>query len=515
MRAAGFGRPGRVRAAIPNRRRPGQLVLRRRGLQRRERSSTTGVSNRTGTQTRPELPVDRASRTSQPGEHAFFSVGSDGGPRYRVLATRAGRRATARSSSPRRANDVDDAIRRLVTVEVLATARDRRGPRARHVLGDPARRAPDQADDRDRDRASQAVTSPHRVPEATAGTEAGELGVALNQMLGRIEEAFDERTRSEDRLRRFVGDASHELRTPVTTIRGYAELYRAGGLDDDDELREAMRRTEQEAIRMGRLVDDLLLLARLDQGRPLERAPVHARSARRGRGARRARGRPGPRDHRVDRAPRHACSATTGGCARSSPTSSGTRSCTRRRARRCDVRVDRTDGRPRSSRCTTTGPACPTRSRRRRSSASTAPIRRASRSRRRQRTRARDRRGDRARARRRRRARHRTRARHDGAHRASRRAQRRRARLGLTRTALQRVHCRPTITAAVRHGRLRGEPWLHLHARCDASPCSLGWPCSCPGACEPTSSTSPATRRTVATTARPGRVRRRTTSSAT
>ena len=93
-------------------------------------------------------------------------------------------------------------------------------------------------------------------------------------MLGRIEEAFDERTRSEERLRRFVGDASHELRTPVTTIRGYAELYRAGGLDDDDELREAMRRTEQEAIRMGALVDDLLLLARLDQGRPLERAPV-------------------------------------------------------------------------------------------------------------------------------------------------------------------------------------------------------------------------------------------------
>jgi two-component system OmpR family sensor kinase len=71
-----------------------------------------------------------------------------------------------------------------------------------------------------------------------------------------------------------VGDASHELRTPVTTIRGYAELYRTGGLDDDDELREAMRRTEQEAIRMGALVDDLLLLARLDDGRPLERVPV-------------------------------------------------------------------------------------------------------------------------------------------------------------------------------------------------------------------------------------------------
>ena len=113
-----------------------------------------------------------------------------------------------------------------------------------------------------------------RVPAPAAGTEAGELGQALNTMLGRIEEAFDERTRSEERLRQFVADASHELRTPVTTIRGYAELHRTGGLDDPAELQEAMRRTEQESVRMGRLVDDLLQLARLDQGRPLERRAV-------------------------------------------------------------------------------------------------------------------------------------------------------------------------------------------------------------------------------------------------
>jgi two-component system, OmpR family, sensor kinase len=113
-----------------------------------------------------------------------------------------------------------------------------------------------------------------RVPEVEPGTEAGDLGVALNQMLGRIEHAFDERTRSENRLRQFVADASHELRTPITTIRGYAELYRAGGLGDPSELEEAMRRTEQESVRMGTLVDDLLLLARLDQGRPLDRGPV-------------------------------------------------------------------------------------------------------------------------------------------------------------------------------------------------------------------------------------------------
>jgi two-component system OmpR family sensor kinase len=113
-----------------------------------------------------------------------------------------------------------------------------------------------------------------RVEEGTQGTEAGDLSVALNGMLGRIEEAFDQRTASEVRLRQFVADASHELRTPVATIRGYAELYRTGALDGADEMDDAMRRTEEEAVRMGTLVDDLLHLARLDQGRPLERAPV-------------------------------------------------------------------------------------------------------------------------------------------------------------------------------------------------------------------------------------------------
>ena len=108
-----------------------------------------------------------------------------------------------------------------------------------------------------------------RVPAERPGTEASELGDALNSMMTTIEDAFAERTASEARLRRFVADASHELRTPVTTIRGYAELYRHGGLADTGELDQAMRRTEQEAVRMASLVDDLLLLARLDEGRPL------------------------------------------------------------------------------------------------------------------------------------------------------------------------------------------------------------------------------------------------------
>ena len=113
-----------------------------------------------------------------------------------------------------------------------------------------------------------------RVERAEPRTEAGRLGLAFNTMLGRIEGAFAERSASEDRLRRFVADASHELRTPLTSIRGYTELWRQGALEDPDSLADAMRRVEQEASRMGVLVDELLLLARLDQGRPLESAPV-------------------------------------------------------------------------------------------------------------------------------------------------------------------------------------------------------------------------------------------------
>ena len=113
-----------------------------------------------------------------------------------------------------------------------------------------------------------------RVPEATPGTEAAELGEALNSMLGSIEETFEERREVEQRLRRFVGDASHELRTPIATIRGYAELYRSGALEDDGSLDDAMERTEAEAVRMGGLVDDLLALARMDQRQPLDLGEV-------------------------------------------------------------------------------------------------------------------------------------------------------------------------------------------------------------------------------------------------
>lgn len=113
-----------------------------------------------------------------------------------------------------------------------------------------------------------------RVPESQPGTESGDLAIALNRMMGTINAAIDEQAAGEERLRRFVADASHELRTPVTTIRGYAELYRHGGLPTGEPLDDAMRRTEQEAVRMGRLVEDMLLLAKLDQSRPMARRPV-------------------------------------------------------------------------------------------------------------------------------------------------------------------------------------------------------------------------------------------------
>jgi two-component system OmpR family sensor kinase len=120
-----------------------------------------------------------------------------------------------------------------------------------------------------------------RVPDVDSSTEIGRVGRGLNTMLDQIEGAFDAREaseatarRSEARMRQFVADASHELRTPLTSIRGFAELYRQAAMTDPADVGGVLRRIEDEATRMGLLVDDLLLLARLDTERPFATDPV-------------------------------------------------------------------------------------------------------------------------------------------------------------------------------------------------------------------------------------------------
>ena len=114
-----------------------------------------------------------------------------------------------------------------------------------------------------------------RLPDVKPNTEVGRLVSTLNTMLGRIEESFAARLESESKLRRFVADASHELRTPITAIRGFAELHRQGAVSGEEKTKELIGRIENESKRMGSLVEDLLLLARLDQSREMKSEPVN------------------------------------------------------------------------------------------------------------------------------------------------------------------------------------------------------------------------------------------------
>jgi len=113
-----------------------------------------------------------------------------------------------------------------------------------------------------------------RIPEPAAQDEVASLSRSLNAMLAQIEQSFAVRQASEERMSQFVADASHELRTPLAAVRGYAELYRQGAVTEPEEVTTTMRRIEDESIRMGGLVNDLLILTRLDRQRPLERGPV-------------------------------------------------------------------------------------------------------------------------------------------------------------------------------------------------------------------------------------------------
>ena len=205
---------------------------------------------------------------------ALLTVPSHGssGLRYRLYAERDPEdRGITIAAVP--LSEVDSTLHRLLMVEalVIAAVLAALGLSAFFVVKLGLR--PLDRIERDADQIA-AGTMSHRVSPADPKTEVGRLGLALNAMLDRLEQAFGARTASEERLRRFLADASHELRTPLASIRGYAELFQMGAASTPAETENAMRRIEEESKRMGVLVEDLLTLARLDEQPEREREPV-------------------------------------------------------------------------------------------------------------------------------------------------------------------------------------------------------------------------------------------------
>jgi two-component system OmpR family sensor kinase len=226
------------------------------------RAVTYDYSDDTAT-AKPELPGRLPTRRS------LFTVGH-GDAQFRVLSEPIGQ-VTLVVAVP--LSDVRSTLHRLVRVELGVTLLVLAGMAAMawwlvrrelHPLEEMSTTAG----------AIAAGDLSQRVARADDVTEVGRLGTSLNTMLQQIEEAFAARQATEQQLRRFVADVSHELRTPLTSIRGYAELFRRGAASRPEDLATTMRRIEDEAQRMGVLVEDLLLLARLDEGRPLGREPV-------------------------------------------------------------------------------------------------------------------------------------------------------------------------------------------------------------------------------------------------
>jgi two-component system OmpR family sensor kinase len=234
---------------------------------------------------RPKLPahIDHLSPggpgpTDEP--HRYLTVGSaeSGGPSFRVRASSVGDGAQLIVAVP--LDDTTTTLHRLVLIELGVTAA---ALVAAAALGWWLVRLGLQplADVEETAGAIAAGELDRRVPGDTAPTEVGRLARALNTMLERIQAAFSARDateaelrRSEERLRRFVADASHELRTPLAAVAAYAELFERGAKQRPADLARVMSGIQVETGRMGELVDDLLLLARLDEGRPLEREPV-------------------------------------------------------------------------------------------------------------------------------------------------------------------------------------------------------------------------------------------------
>jgi two-component system, OmpR family, sensor kinase len=226
----------------------------------------------------PKLPaqiVIPARATAPDGERATYLTvpARKGGRRYRVRASIESQHPNAVLVIATSLDSVNGTLHRLLLIELLATASVlvalgalglwvvRLGMRPLREIETTAAAI-----------AGGELT--RRVDRADEKTEVGRLGLALNAMLAQIESAFRAREDSESRLRRFVADASHELRTPLAAVRAYAELFTRGAAARPDDLARSMSGITREAERMSLLVEDLLLLARLDEGRPLEREPV-------------------------------------------------------------------------------------------------------------------------------------------------------------------------------------------------------------------------------------------------
>lgn len=228
-------------------------------------------------------PALSKEQIAQAGEHPFTVSPVGSGPGWRIQVRAWTVRETGQPILVVRGvslADVQDTTRQLVLVELLvgAVVLTLLGGLA-YVVVRTSLRPLEQVEQTAAEIAAGDLS--RRVPESDERTEVGRLSRAFNTMVSQIETAFRAREASEasaraseDRMRRFVADASHELRTPLTSIRGFAELYRQGAVTEPGAVDRLMRRVEDEAARMGLLVEDLLLLARLDQQRPLQQVPV-------------------------------------------------------------------------------------------------------------------------------------------------------------------------------------------------------------------------------------------------
>ena len=226
----------------------------------------------------PLSPADRAVLTALPQREGPYTGQLSALGDYRLLAVPGPAGVAYVNGLP--LDQVDATMRRVAIIEVTVFAAALlltgvAGTGFVRLSLRPLRRvAATAARVAERPLASGEVALPERVPDADPGTEVGQVGAAFNRMLGHVESALARREASENRLRRFAADASHELRTPLAAIRGYAELARRHRGPVPPDIAHALGRVESESARMSVLVDELLLLAQLDAGRPLAAEPV-------------------------------------------------------------------------------------------------------------------------------------------------------------------------------------------------------------------------------------------------